>query len=74
MFETIKQAKNVIELLELAQNLDEDHDNKKDLGEFIVLGTKLMGQVGEAQDTLGEIQRLFGADLLAVKEKLGLKE
>lgn len=68
----MRQIAAMINLAGELQGLDSDHDGKPDIQEFIALGIKLGDEYNQMQATVGELQKLVGADVELIKQRLGI--
>lgn len=69
-FEALGTLKHYVQLAEDVQHLKAvEH-----VGQYIELASQLSKQVHEAQDTIIEIERLFGLDIEEIRQKFGQHE
>lgn len=80
MFDTLKKAQDYMHLVEDLQKLDADGKNGPDGVQYLqIMGRlpakmeKVQAAADDIQDDLRELERLFGADITSIKERLGIK-
>lgn len=74
MFDSLKKAKQIIELLDTMQKMDADHNGRADWQDYLVLAGELAKLLDSVKAIVAKIESLFGDNIEVIKEKLGVKD